>query len=50
MSIGIWQLILILILVLILFGAGKLPSVMKDIGLGIRNFKKGLSGEEDDKK
>ncbi len=43
MSVGIWQLILILALVLILFGAGKLPTVMGEIGKGIKNFKKGLS-------
>ncbi len=47
MSIGPLQIILILVLVLILFGAGKLPSVMKDIGKGVRGMKQGLKGEED---
>ena len=46
MSIGIWQILLILIVVLVLFGAGRLPRVMKDLGEGIRGFKKGLN--EDD--
>lgn len=46
MSIGIWQLVLIIILVLILFGAGKLPHVMGEIGKGIKNFKQGLNGED----
>ena len=50
MSIGIWQLVLIIILVLILFGAGKLPHVMGEIGKGMRNFKKGISGEDEVKK
>lgn len=51
MSIGIWQLALIIILVLILFGAGKLPVVMGEIGKGMRNFKRGLNEEgESDKK
>ncbi|QED23638.1 twin-arginine translocase TatA/TatE family subunit [Candidatus Deianiraea vastatrix] len=50
MSIGIWQLVLIIILVLILFGAGKLPIVMGEIGKGIKNFKKGLSDSDDQKK
>ncbi len=49
MSIGIWQLVLIIILVLILFGAGKLPVVMGEIGKGIRNFKRGLSDDEQNK-
>ncbi len=52
MSIGIWQIVLILVVVLIVFGAGKLPSVMGDVGKGMKNFKQGLNGEDgdDDKK
>jgi sec-independent protein translocase protein TatA len=51
MSIGIWQLILILVIILLIFGAGKLPKVMKDIGSGIKNLKEGLKNEEkEDKK
>jgi sec-independent protein translocase protein TatA len=46
MSIGVWQVILILLIVLILFGAGKLPRVMGDLASGIKNFKKGM--KEDD--
>ena len=46
MSIGIWQVVLILLIVLIIFGAGKLPNVMGDLAKGIRNFKKGLSEGE----
>jgi sec-independent protein translocase protein TatA len=48
MSIGIWQIVLILAIVLIIFGAGKLPRVMGDMGKGIRSFKSGLN-EEDEK-
>ncbi len=47
MSIGIWQIVLILVLVLILFGAGKLPKVMGDMGKGVRNLKAGLKGEDE---
>jgi sec-independent protein translocase protein TatA len=50
MSIGIWQVVLILLIVLILFGAGKLPKVMGDVAKGIKNFKAGLKDDEDDKK
>ena len=48
MSLGIWQILLIVVLVLLLFGAGKLPNVMGDLAKGVKNFKKGL--EEDDDK
>lgn len=51
MSIGIWQVVLILLIVLILFGAGKLPKVMGDVAKGVKNFKSGLKDDdEDDKK
>ena len=46
MSIGIWQIVLILAIVLILFGAGKLPRVMGDVAKGIKNFKSGMKDEE----
>lgn len=46
MSIGIWQLVLILIIVVLIFGAGKLPNVMGDVAKGVKNFKKGLKDEE----
>lgn len=45
MSIGIWQILLILVIVLILFGAGKLPKVMGDMGKGMKSFKDGLKDE-----
>lgn len=44
MSIGIWQLILILVIVFVVFGAGKLPKVMGDVGKGIHNMREGLKG------
>lgn len=46
MSIGPWQIILILVIVLIIFGAGKLPRVAGDLAKGIKNFKSGMSDEE----
>ena len=42
---SIWKILLILVIILILFGAGKLPKVMEDLGRGVKAFKKGL---EDD--
>jgi len=40
------ELFVILLIVFILFGAGKLPKVMSELGRGLRAFKKGL-GEDD---
>lgn len=48
MSLGIWQIVLILLIVLIIFGAGKLPKVMGDVAKGVRNFKSGLKDDSDD--
>lgn len=51
MSIGIWQLIIILAIVIILFGGGgKISSILKDLGKGLKTFKKEVSNDnqEDD--
>ena len=45
---GPWEIALILIIILIVFGVGKLPQVGGAIGKGIRAFRKGQRGEEDD--
>ena len=50
MSIGIWQVVLVLLIVLILFGAGKLPKVMGDVAKGVKNFKCGLKDEDEEEK
>ena len=42
---SIWHWLVVLLIVMLLFGAGKLPTVMKDLGKGIRGFKDGLKGE-----
>lgn len=42
------QLLIIGLIILILFGASRLGEVGKGLGDGIRNFKKGLSGDNDD--
>ncbi len=48
MSIGPLQIILILVIVLVVFGAGKLPNVMGDVGKGVRNLKKGIRGDDEE--
>src|SRR5262245_66613605 len=40
------ELIIVLVIVLIVFGAGKLPSVMRDVGKGVKEFKKAQNEEE----
>jgi sec-independent protein translocase protein TatA len=46
--IGPWQIILIIAVILLFFGGRKIPEMMKGIGKGAREFKKGLSGEYDE--
>jgi sec-independent protein translocase protein TatA len=48
MKIGPWEIMLILAIVLIIFGVGKLPQAMGQLGKGIRNFKQAASGEDTD--
>ncbi len=48
MSLGVTELVLILIIVFVIFGAGKLPNVMKDVGKSIKNLKDGIK-ESDSK-
>ena len=45
MSIGIWQIAIVVILVVLLFGRGKISSLMGDVAKGIKSFKKGMSDE-----
>lgn len=46
MSIGIWEISLILIIVFVIFGAGKLPQVMSDLGKGVKGLKQGMKEEQ----
>ena len=48
MGISLTQLLVILLIVLILFGAGKLPKVMSDLGKGVKNFRDELNKKQDD--
>ncbi len=45
MAPGLFQLLLVVLLVLLLFGAGKLPKVMSDIGKGIKNLRDSLNAD-----
>jgi sec-independent protein translocase protein TatA len=49
MALGPWQLLIILAIVLLLFGGrGKISAIMGDFGKGLRNFKTGMKGPEED--
>ena len=42
MSIGFWQIAVVVVLVVLLFGRGKISSLMGDVAKGIKSFKKGM--------
>ena len=48
MSLGPWQVLLIAVVVLVLFGRGKISSLMGEVGKGITSFKRGVQeGKEE---
>jgi len=47
--VGPWQIALIALAILLLFGGRKIPELMKGLGSGIKEFKKGIKeGDEDE--
>ena len=48
MSIGFWQIAIVVILVVLLFGRGKISSLMGDVAKGIKSFKKGMASDSTD--
>jgi sec-independent protein translocase protein TatA len=44
------HLLILLVVVLLLFGAGRLGELGKGLGEGIKNFKKGMADNDDEKK
>ena len=48
MSIGFWQIAIVVILVVLLFGRGKISSLMGDVAKGIKSFKKGIATDVND--
>ena len=45
MSIGFWQIAIVVVLVVLLFDRGKISSLMGDVAKGIKSFKKGMSSD-----
>ncbi|MCQ2608887.1 MAG: twin-arginine translocase TatA/TatE family subunit [Bacteroidales bacterium] len=47
-SIGFQEILVIAIIVLLLFGGKKIPELMKGLGKGVKSFKDGMNGTDDD--
>ena len=47
-NLGLPEIVILAILVLLLFGGKKIPELMKGIGKGIKSFKEGVKGVEDE--
>lgn len=50
LGLGMQEILVIAILVLLLFGGKKIPELMKGLGKGVKSFKEGLNGVEEDNK
>ena len=48
-NIGFGELIVILLIVLLVVGAKRLPDIGRSLGESVREFKKGMRGDDDDK-
>ncbi len=46
---GQTELIVILVVVILLFGVGRIGKIAAELGSGIRSFKEGLKGDQDEK-
>ena len=49
MGLGHWEILAIAVAILLIFGGRKIPELMRGMGSGMREFKKGLRGDEDEK-
>ena len=47
-TIGATEVIILALIVLLLFGGKKIPELMKGIGKGVKSFKDGMKGIEED--
>ncbi len=49
-QLGIMELVIILVIVILIFGVGRLGKLGKDLGEGIREFRRGISTDGDKNK
>ncbi len=47
MGISFWQILIVAAIVVLLFGRGKISSIMGDVAQGIKSFKKGMKDEDE---
>jgi len=47
MSVGPFQLLIILLVLLLLFGRGRISDTLGDVGRGVRAFRRGLKPDEE---
>lgn len=47
LMIGMQEIIVIAIIILLLFGGKKIPELMKGLGKGVKSFKDGMNGTDD---
>jgi sec-independent protein translocase protein TatA len=47
-GIGWTEIVLIILVILLLFGAKRIPDVMRSLGKGLNEFKKGMQGLTDE--
>lgn len=47
-NIGTAEIVIVTLVILLLFGGKKIPELMKGFGKGVKNFKNGMKGIEDD--
>ena len=48
-SLGGWEIVVIVFLIFLLFGAKKIPDMMKSLGSGIKEFKKSVNPDDEKK-
>ena len=49
-SLGWGEILIIAFVILLIFGGKKIPELMKGLGKGVKSFKEGIKGVEDDLK
>jgi sec-independent protein translocase protein TatA len=50
MRFGGWELVIVLVIVVIVFGVGRISKIGGELGSGIKAFKDGLAGDEEEEK
>ena len=50
LGLGMQEIIVIALIVLLFFGGKKIPELMKGLGKGVKSFKEGMKGDEDEEK